>query len=73
MRNNPLSIEVRARGGRGGATGNRAVIPLQPLEKTTLEQCEEERMAERSWYGLTTAPVPHPLARVDRGTGNRLN
>ena len=38
------------------------------------EKCEEGGAAERSWYGLSTAPIPHapaPLGGVGRGIGNR--
>jgi len=30
------------------------------------EECEEGGAAERTWYGLTTAPVPHPPAPLGR-------
>jgi len=37
-RNNSADNKVREEGGRRGAPGARAVIPLQPLEKTVVRQ-----------------------------------
>lgn len=33
-----MNTKVRKEGGEGGALGTRAGIPLQPVEKTMLEQ-----------------------------------
>jgi len=38
MSNSPAGTEVREGGGRGGAAGARAETPLQPVERTMVEQ-----------------------------------
>ena len=49
---------------------------LQPVGRTHTgvgEECKEEGAAERSCYGLTPAPIPHPSAPPEgrgRGAGN---
>jgi len=37
-RNNSADTKVREGGGRGGAPGTRAELPLQPVVKTTVRQ-----------------------------------
>lgn len=57
----PVSTQVRAGGGAGGAAGVGAEIPQQTLGRPwqSKEVCEEEGRA-KSCHGLTRIPTPHP-------------
>ncbi|XP_076192180.1 uncharacterized protein LOC143159361 isoform X2 [Aptenodytes patagonicus] len=46
VRNSSMNTKVREEGGGEGAPGTRADTPLQPVEKTTLEQISTPRPGE---------------------------
>jgi len=67
-RNNSADAKVSAEGGRGGATGARAEVPLQPVEGTMVRQAvplqpmevcggADHRITE--WQALEGSSVGH--------------
>ncbi|GAB0176471.1 hypothetical protein GRJ2_000112300 [Grus japonensis] len=61
-RNNPADTKVSEEGGRGGAPGTKAEIPLQPIEKTMVRQAVPlQPMEVNGGADIHLQPVEDPM------------